>query len=228
MKCNILRNNVTVNYIIDGKPQMIIPQNKVFLPLMGEILFLKDLDLLKNRSVSVLNIGLGAGYTTQEILKCKNVLELDVIEIFQEVIDKLNEFDTYESIISDSRCNIICSDAYEYVKNSEKKYDVIIMDICQPDFEYCGKLFTDEFIELISNILNDDGMFLTWYYRHNKNENYLKISKSYYNSLKKVFMNVDYAELVESLNKDTYFFASNKYQVKNNKSLVSEILVKNG
>ncbi|MFW6377057.1 MAG: spermidine synthase [bacterium] len=220
MKCNIIYNKDTITYMIDDKPQMIIPNNSELINFMGEILFLKDLELLKNKNISVLNIGLGAGYTTERILKYDNVVKLDVVEIFQEVINNLHNFDTYDSIVDDERCEIICGDAFDYVNGCDNKYDVVVMDVCQPDLEYSGRLFEKEFLSNVSKILNNDGIFLIWFYSKNSRFNEFKFILYYLND---VFMNVDYSEIENSIADDTYFFASNTYKVENNKSLIDKI-----
>jgi spermidine synthase len=205
MKIEIIENNNYQIYLIDNLPQLLIPKEIEKISKMGEIMFIEKISQ-KNR-LNILNIGLGAGYTIREILKRKNVKSLEVIEIFQEVIDNLIMFDTYDTIINDNRCRIICDDASNYVKKTTKKYDAIIIDVCQPEISYSGKLFEEEFLMNMKKILNYSGMILIWYYKINNN-NYEHANKTI-KTLKKHYTHVDLINLVDSLFNDTYFYISN-------------------
>ena len=216
-----IRNNV-IYYYIDNKPQMIIPSNDEKKRLMGEIIFVEEIDKLSHKNnLNILNIGLGAGYTTQEILKRNNVSNLDVIEIYQEVIDNLREFETYFDIVSDERTNIICADAYNYVETCDKKYDIVVMDICQPEIECSGKLFEEDFIKNVKKILKEDGIFLIWYY-HVNNKRKDHANKVYFN-LKNEFNFVDFIYNVNSNNNDTRYVVSDVMYEYNECSLLNEL-----
>ena len=206
---------------IDGMTQMVIPKDINKISQMGEILFLEKMDDFANDNTNVLCIGLGAGYTTREILK-RNIKSLDVIEVYQGVIDVLKEFETYDDIINDKRCNIICDEATNYVLNTDKKYDVIIIDVCQPSLEISKKLFQLEFFIDLKNILNENGIILYWYYNvRNKGKN--DIAKSTVKSLKKVFNFVDFINMKNSIRQDTYFFASDNIQAFDKDSIIEKI-----
>lgn len=225
MKKTLIINNVNnITYCIDNKPQMIIPLNEKK-RLMGEIMFVEEIDKLSNKiNLNVLNIGLGAGYTTQEILKRKNIRNLEVVEIYQEVIDNLRKFETYFDIVSDGRCDIICADAYDYVDTCDKKYDVVVMDICQPEIECSGKLFEADFIKKVKNILKNDGIFIVWYYSI-INKSYKMHAKKVYLNLKNEFSFVDFISNVNSNNNDTRYIASNNIYDYNKDSLLNELNV---
>ena len=213
--------NINKFLYIDGKPQMIIPNDKDKISQMGEILFLDKMDNFVNDNTNVLCVGLGAGYTTREILK-RNIKSLDVVEVYQSVIDILKEFDTYNDIINDKRCNIICDEATNYVLNTDKKYDIIIIDVCQPELDVSKNLFQLEFFIDLKNILNENGIILYWYYNI-KSKSRKDIAKSTVKSLKKVFNFVDFINMENSIFKDTYFFASNNIQAFDKDSIIEKI-----
>ena len=217
----IKTTDINKSLYIDGKPQMIIPNDKDKISQMGEILFLDKMDNFVNNNTNVLCVGLGAGYTAREILK-RNIKSLDIVEVYQSVIDVLKEFDTYDNIINDKRCNIICDEATNYVLNTDKKYDIIIIDVCQPELDVSKNLFQLEFFIDLKNILNENGIILYWYYNI-KSKSRKDIAKSTVKSLKKVFNFVDFINMENSIFKDTYFFTSDNIQAFDKDSIIEKI-----
>jgi spermidine synthase len=221
MNIKIKENKILKSLFIDGKPQMMIPQDKNKQKFMGEILFVHKMNEFISENTNILNIGLGAGYTTREILK-QNVKSVDVVEFYQEVIDLLKEFDTYLDIINDKRCNIICDEATNFVSTTNKKYDVIIVDVCQPDLELSKKLFELEFFQELKKVLNQNGIILFWYYNIKHNDK-LNIAKNMIENLKSTFNFIDFILIKESIYQDTYFFISDDPQEKDENSILKLI-----
>lgn len=206
---------------IFDRPQMIVPYDIKYRKNMSEILFVNAMDFHSNKKdLNVLNIGLGAGYTTEEILKRDYIKKLDVVEIYQEVIDLLPNFDTYDKIIHNPKLNIICEDGKEYVKNTEEKYDIIVIDLCHPDLECCKELFEYEFYSNLEKILNKNGIILIWYYSNLYRIKNYTIGKNIINDLDNIYNFVDFIEIPESVGKYSYFFASNKMYNYNQNSII--------
>ncbi len=110
---------------------------------------------------NILIIGGGDGAVAEEVLKHKNILSVDLVDIDGKVIELCKK---YFSIINnnafeDSRMNIYEEDAFLYLKNSTKKYDVIIAD--RPDSIGAAKtLYKEKFYKNISNMLTKNGITL--------------------------------------------------------------------
>ena len=114
----------------------------------------------KNRD-NVLILGGGDGLAVREILKYKEPsitlvdLDKDMVNLCREnkQIKELNK----NSLNSD-RLTIVNQDAYQFLKNTDKKFDVIIVDLPDPNNESLNKLYTNVFYRLCSNSLTDDGI----------------------------------------------------------------------
>ena len=109
----------------------------------------------------VLILGGGDGMAVRELLKYEGTqitlvdLDPEMIRICSEnpVIAELNE----NSLKSD-RLHIINDDAYRYLEENEETYDVIIVDLPDPNNESLNKLYTNIFYRLCKNSLAEDGI----------------------------------------------------------------------
>lgn len=112
---------------------------------------------------SVLNVGLGAGFTLSAI-EDFDVDEIDVIEINPAVVEATEQyFSEYnDNALEDPRANLIIADARNYLFTSDKRYDVIISVPSNPWLAGEGGLFTKEYYEIIKEHLNEGGIFCQW------------------------------------------------------------------
>ena len=210
-------SNITINkndsntiLYVDGKPQMIIPHNLATNQKLSEVDFVRSVELLNNKpQIDVLNVGLGAGYTAVEFLKLNNLGLLDIVELYPEMADRLIEFDN-EVLLNNRKVFFKFQNIINYVKETDKKYDYIAIDICQPELNASNSVFTYEFLKDVKKITKEDGVFVLWFYKIN--EQYLDTRRVIMNSLKDIYKNVsmnycdDYKE-----RHDIYFFASDTH-----------------
>ena len=109
----------------------------------------------------VLILGGGDGMAARELLKYPETnitmidLDSEMTRICSEdkVISELNE----NSLTSD-RVTIINMDAYEYLENCDKKYNVVIVDLPDPNNEALAKLYSNVFYRLCGNVLLPGGV----------------------------------------------------------------------
>lgn len=109
----------------------------------------------------VLILGGGDGMAVRELLKYEGTqitlvdLDPEMIRICSEnpIIAELND----NSLKSD-RLHIINDDAYRYLEENEEVYDVIIVDLPDPNNESLNKLYTNIFYRLCKNSLTEDGI----------------------------------------------------------------------
>lgn len=109
----------------------------------------------------VLILGGGDGMAVRELLKYEGTqitlvdLDPEMIRICSEnkIIAGLNE----NSLKSD-RLKIINDDAYHFLEENEEDYDVIIVDLPDPNNESLNKLYTNVFYRLCQNSLTKDGI----------------------------------------------------------------------
>jgi spermidine synthase len=119
---------------------------------------------LANPAKNVLILGGGDGLAVRELLKYKDienitVVDLDprMVEIFKTQPDlvKLNK-----EAFFDERVNVVNEDAFQFMKQTESWYDVILVDLPDPNDESLNKLYTFEFYSLLRNHLNPEGAIM--------------------------------------------------------------------
>lgn len=96
----------------------------------------------------VLMIGLGAG-GMDKILEDYDV-EVDNIEVDSDVVEIARNYFDFDG-------NVIINDGRNYVRNSDKKYDVVLLDV-YGGYSIYPYLFSVEAFEEIENVLNDGGI----------------------------------------------------------------------
>jgi len=135
------------------------------------------------RPLEVLNIGLGCGLTSESALEFES--NLDIVEINPEVVRANSE---YSGVLDHPRANLINDEGLNYLRNSEKKYDSIIIDIENPQVAHSTDLYTVDAFEIIGDSLKEDGSFALWAYGTGEHK-YLGLI---FYSLKEVFPYVYY------------------------------------
>jgi spermidine synthase len=103
---------------------------------------------------NVLLISGGLGETIEEILKYQPK-HIDYIELdprLTQVAMKLNLVEDHPLL------TIINTDGRHYLKNMEKKYDAVLMDLPDPNTFQLNRFFTQEFFSLVKETLTKDGI----------------------------------------------------------------------
>lgn len=150
------------------------------------------------KGLTVLLLGGGASGTVKEVLKYDAAvdyveLDPDIIIVGRMFTNNLDGAHIYEM------------DGRKYVKETGTMYDVVIVDVPDPDSAQMNRFYTVEFFEEVKPILDEDGVFSV---SLSTSPNYLgkptrALNSSIYKSLKSVFNNV----IIIPGNKN-YFLAS--------------------
>lgn len=115
-----------------------------------------------NSPQKILILGGGDGLAAREVLKYTEVKEVSLVDLDasmtglfqkQEILKELNL-----SSLTDSRIKIYNEDAFQWLRNSRKLFDVIIIDFPDPSNFSIGKLYSQSFYSLLSNVLAPEGM----------------------------------------------------------------------
>ncbi len=107
----------------------------------------------------ILIIGGGDGAVAEEVLKYDFIKQIDLVDIDPEVINLSNRYlkKINKGSLKNSKVKIIEMDAYEYIKCTKIKYDVVIAD--RPDPVGAGKsLFKKNFYIKIKKVLYNKGI----------------------------------------------------------------------
>jgi len=106
----------------------------------------------------VLVIGGGDGGTVREILKHESVENVTLVEIDEMVVEVCKKFlPSVSSELSNPRCIVKIADGAKYVKETDKKYDIVIIDSTDP-IGPSKPLFNEGFYDDVRSLLKEDGI----------------------------------------------------------------------
>jgi len=145
--------------ILDGKTQSCLQDEYIY----HESLVHPAMLLCPNPKRIYIGGG-GEMATAREILRHHSVEKLTMVDIDEVVVDicrkELPEWDA--GAFDDPRCEVFYEDAHAWLKNSDEKFDVIVMDIADPIEAGPGYvLYTQEFYAFAKEKLNPGGVLVT-------------------------------------------------------------------
>lgn len=112
---------------------------------------------------NILVLGGGDGLAVREILKY-NVKKIDLVDLDSEMIRICSTNKNITAINEDSlkskKLSIYNEDAYKYLEKNKKKYDLIIVDLPDPNSEVLNKLYSNIFYRLCKNSLGKEGIMV--------------------------------------------------------------------
>ncbi len=110
---------------------------------------------------NILIIGGGDGGILREVFKYKTVIKATMVEIDPAVIDICKEYIPMinRGSFADSRANIVIADGARFVKETDEKFDVAIVDSSDP-IGPATVLFSKEFYSNMKRVLRPDGVMV--------------------------------------------------------------------
>ncbi len=118
-----------------------------------------------HRPRRVLILGGGDGLAAREVLKHTSVEQIDIVDldpamtrIFSEVplLVELNR-----GSLTHPKVRVINADAQKYLEETSAQYDVVIIDLPDPNSESLGKLYARSFYRLVAKHLTGGGVLVT-------------------------------------------------------------------
>ncbi|WP_445455896.1 polyamine aminopropyltransferase [Flavobacterium sp. HNIBRBA15423] len=129
-----------------------------------ELLVHVPLTIHKNPK-TILILGGGENLASREVLKYESITMIDVVDIDSTIfhLAKTNRLllDINQSASKNSKVNLIVDDAFTYLKENMKQYDVIISDLPDPSNDAIARLYSKQFFMLVEKNLKEDGIFVT-------------------------------------------------------------------
>ncbi len=116
---------------------------------------------------SALVIGGGDGGVLRELAKHSSIEHVDMVEIDRGVIDVSREWlpGVSDGAFDDSRMHVHIEDAFKFVKQADRSYDLIVADSTDTyegeDGALSEMLFTDEFYQDCRARLSENGILVT-------------------------------------------------------------------
>ncbi len=122
----------------------------------------------EDRPLSVLIAGLGMGFTVAEACRNERIKSIDVVEMEEVIVDwNKKYFKTCKhSCFNSERVGLYIDDFYKHAINSQKSYDIVCIDIDNGPMllvnEGNKRVYTSEFMRVISGVLNNAGVCVIW------------------------------------------------------------------
>lgn len=113
----------------------------------------------------VLVLGGGDGLVAREVLKYADVQEIVIVDLDPAITNLARDFPVMTRLnadaLNDERVTIINDDAYRYIDEGVDLFNVVIIDLPDPNNESLSKLYSDTFYRLLAQRLTPDGAFVT-------------------------------------------------------------------
>ena len=120
---------------------------------------------LTKQKQNILVLGGGDGCIVRELLKYPTIKNIDLVDLDAKMLElgKNNSIFTRlnNNALNNSIVNTFTADAFTYLETSTKKYDVILVDLPDPNNVDLNKLYTKEFYKLCYFNLTQNGTFIT-------------------------------------------------------------------
>ncbi|GAQ19425.1 spermidine synthase [Oceanobacillus picturae] len=113
---------------------------------------------------NVLILGGGDGVAAKEVLKYDALESLTLVDLDPAVVELANTnkqlLKLNEGSLKDQKVTVKNMDAFKYLENSDEWFDVILVDLPDPNNESLNKLYTKEFYSLARNHLTAEGAMM--------------------------------------------------------------------
>jgi spermidine synthase len=110
---------------------------------------------------SVLILGAGDGLLLREIVKHPEVKKITLVDIDAKVVEWAKSHPVMvasnRQAFKDGRVQVLIQDAYQFVRQTDEKYDAIYMDFPSPENYHISKLYSREFYTFVRKSLKPNG-----------------------------------------------------------------------
>ncbi|MGB1041886.1 MAG: polyamine aminopropyltransferase [Tenacibaculum sp.] len=114
---------------------------------------------------NILILGGGDGCLAREVFKYNDVEKVTLVDLDQNMIDLGKEYPVFRTLNQDAMNNpklkTVTQDAFNFLEENKEAYDVIFVDLPDPNNVDLNKLYTKEFYALCKMKLSDSGVFIT-------------------------------------------------------------------
>lgn len=147
---------------------------------------------LHNNPKRVLILGGGENLASREVLKHKNIQQIDVVDIDSTMfyLAKENQYlkEINDDAATNKKVNLVTQDAFTFLFNNTEPYDIIIADLPDPTNQAIARLYSKQFFLMAKRNLKREGVFVT-----QSGEIYFSntVFSCINNTLKSVFTNVE-------------------------------------
>ncbi len=113
----------------------------------------------------VLVLGGGDGLVARELLKHNAIQQIEIVDLDPAITDLAKAHPAFKRLNEDAlnhpKVNVINTDAYKFVEQSSDIYDIVIIDLPDPNDPSLGKLYSQEFYQLLEKRMANGGVIVT-------------------------------------------------------------------
>ena len=110
-------------------------------------------------------LGGGDGLAVRELLKYSGIREIILVDIDPKMTDLAKTYPAIRALnhesMNDPRVKIVNQDAHKFLERDSALYDVIVIDLPDPNNELIAKLYSVEFYRLVKKRLSAQGVLVT-------------------------------------------------------------------
>ena len=120
---------------------------------------------LNRPAKSILLLGGGDGMAVRELLKWPSIEHIDLVDIDPKITELGQNHPMLQHLnnnaLDSELVTIIHQDAMLFLQESETFYDVVLIDLPDPNSETLSKLYSTSFYQLVHRRLTSDGIMVT-------------------------------------------------------------------
>ncbi|PKH50122.1 spermidine synthase [Tenacibaculum sp. Bg11-29] len=114
---------------------------------------------------NILILGGGDGCLAREVFKYKEVKKVTLVDLDQNMIDLGKDFSVFKELnknaMNNPKLTTVTRDAFNFLEETNERYDIIFIDLPDPNNVDLNKLYTKEFYKLCKLKLKENGVFIT-------------------------------------------------------------------
>lgn len=159
-KLVMTKNKEDIRLFIDGNVQF----SSIDEYRYHELLVHVPMSLAQHKE-NILILGGGDGLAARELLKYNDVKNITVVDLDKEMTDLAKTNKYFLKLNNDSfnneKVKIFNEDAFKFLENTQNLYDVIIVDLPDPNNSSLARLYSREFYKILKKKLAVNGVMVT-------------------------------------------------------------------
>lgn len=111
---------------------------------------------------NILILGGGDGMALREVLKYPEVKQVTMVDLDEDMVELCRTYkdikELNEGSLDSEKLRVVNEDAYKFLEQNQNLYDVILVDLPDPNNETLNKLYTNLFYRLCGKSLSREGI----------------------------------------------------------------------